>query len=69
MTAKVTPHEIAIGRERRLLGQKQAKLVMPMIGQLIDTWDDVPLDARTDEFEHLGVIIELIANAMEFPDG
>ena len=37
-----------INRERQRRRQRQAKAVMPMIGPLLDAWDDLPNDVKDD---------------------
>ena len=55
-----------INRERQRRRQRQAKAVMPMIGPLLDAWDDLPNDVKDDpELEHLATHINLINDAME----
>jgi hypothetical protein len=52
--------EIANGRKA------QAREVMPMIGGLLDAWDQLPTDVRTDEeLSEVRVWIERINSAME----
>lgn len=52
--------------EVKRLRAAQAKLVMPLIGPLLDAWEQVPNDvACTDELEQLSQLLEDINNAME----
>jgi len=52
--------------ERKSIRRKQARDVMPLIGNLLDAWDDLPNDVKTDpELERLATKIELIDRAME----
>lgn len=53
-------------REVKRLRRVQAKYVMPLIGQLLDAWEQLPNDvACMDELEELSQIIESIEQGME----
>ena len=55
-----------IEKERSTERRRQSKKVMPLIGRLLDAWDDIPNDTKDDEeFEKLANIIGLIDCAME----
>lgn len=55
-----------VGLERNRLRAAQAKAVMPLIGGLLDAWDALTNDLRSDpELEHLKAQIERIDEAME----
>jgi len=48
------------------LRAQQIKVVMPLIGGLLDAWDNLPLDVREDdELEHLRDYIKRIDAGME----
>jgi len=52
--------------ERESIRERQAKDVMSLIGDLLDAWDELPNDVKTDpELERLATKIELIDHAME----
>ena len=52
--------------ERAKIIRAQSKAVMPLIGKLLDAWDDLPNDVKSDpELEHLEKYIDLIDDAME----
>lgn len=54
------------GLERNRGRAAQAKAVMPLIGGLLDAWDGLTNDLRSDtELEHLKAQIERIDEAME----
>ena len=54
--------------ELKRLRQEQAKRVMPMIGGLLDAWDELPNDVSTDpDLENLFACLEGIREAMEGP--
>jgi len=58
-----------IEKERNAERRLQSKKVMPLIGRLLDAWDDIPNDTKDDEeFEKLASIIERIDCAMEGED-
>jgi hypothetical protein len=53
-------------RERNVEIRRQSKQVMPLIGKLLDAWDEIPNDTKYDEeFEKLADIISQIDSAME----
>ena len=55
--------------ERKAIRRKQSRDVMPLIGILLDAWDDLPNDVKTDpELERLAAKIESIDHAMENAD-
>lgn len=55
-----------VTKELQRLRRVQAKYVMPLIGPLLDAWEQVPSDiACSDELEELSVAIEAINDAME----
>ena len=55
-----------IMKEREIIRLKQAKTVMPLIGELLDSWDDLPNDVKSDpELERLSRNIQKIDSAME----
>ena len=55
--------------ERESIRRKQTWDVMPLIGNLLDAWDDLPNDVKTDpELERLADKIESIDRAMENTD-
>ena len=55
-----------ISRERELLREEQTETVMPMIGSLLDRWEDLPNDVKSDpELSALKKAIENILTAME----
>jgi len=55
-----------IREERELLRDIQSKNVMPIIGSLLDAWENVPLDLREDEeLERVAYWIEQIRSRME----
>lgn len=48
------------------LRKKQAEKVMPMIGALLEAWDDLPNDVKSDpELDRLERQIRKIDNGME----
>jgi len=52
--------------ERESIRRRQTRDVMSLIGNLLDAWDDLPNDVKTDpELERLATKIELIDHAME----
>ena len=52
--------------ERESIRRRQAKDVMSLIGDLLDAWDELPNDVKTDpELERLAAKIESIDHAME----
>lgn len=52
--------------ERQIIRLKQAKAVMPLIGCLLDAWDDLPNDVKSDpELEKLSKHVQKIDDAME----
>ena len=52
--------------ERESIRERQAKDVMSLIGDLLDAWDELPNDVKTDpELERLAAKIESIDHAME----
>ena len=52
--------------EREKLRKAQAKLVMPMIGSLLDAWQGLPGDVSEDEeLEPIAEWMEKISEAME----
>jgi len=52
--------------ERKIIRLKQSKDVMPLIGGLLDAWDDLPNDVKSDpELEKLSKHIQKIDDAME----
>ena len=55
-----------MNNEREVISLKQSKDVMLLIGGLLDAWDDLPNDVKSDpELEKLSKHIEKIDNAME----
>jgi len=57
-------HEIAQDRER--IREEQSRNVMPLIGQLLDAWDELPNDVKSDpELNRLAKNIQGIDIAME----
>ena len=53
-------------KERERLRKLQSKKVMPLIGSLLDTWDDIPNDVRdAPELEYLRLCLEKIDDTME----
>ncbi len=55
-----------MNKEQAKLVRLQAINVMPLIGGLLDAWDDLPNDVKGDpELEHLEKYIDLIDDAME----
>jgi len=62
----LTAEEQDISRERELLREEQTETVMPMIGSLLDRWEDLPNDVKSDpELSALKKAIENILTAME----
>lgn len=54
------------GSELSRLRKAQAKAVMPLIGQLLDAFEQLPNDvASIEELQDLSEAIEAINNAME----
>jgi len=52
--------------ERARLRKKQAEAVIPMIGPLLEAWDALPNDVKSDpELERLSRHIEKVDSAME----
>ena len=52
--------------ERQTIRLKQAKGVMPLIGGLLDAWDDLPNDVKSDpELKKLSKHIQKIDDIME----
>jgi len=52
--------------ERERMIKAQAKLVMPMIGPLLDAWQGLPNDVSEDEdLESVAELMEKINEAME----
>ena len=52
--------------KRKTIRLKQAKDVMPLIGGLLDAWDNLPNDVKSDpELEKLSKHIQKIDDAME----
>lgn len=50
-------------REKEL--RRQIRVVMPLIGPLLDIWDDLPNDVKCDEeLKRLSEIINKISGAM-----
>jgi len=57
-------HEIAQDRER--IREEQSRNVMPLIGGLLDAWDELPNDVKSDpELNRLAKNIQRIDTAME----
>jgi len=57
-------HEIAQDRER--IRKEQSRNVMPLIGQLLDAWDELPNDVKSGpELNRLAKNIQRIDIAME----
>jgi hypothetical protein len=55
-----------VNKERARLARLQAINVMPLIGGLLDAWDDLPNDVKYDEeLERLRKHIEKIDDGME----
>ena len=53
-------------KERDKIRKEQSNRVMPMIGKLLDVWDDLPNDVKSDpELNHLAKQINKIDFAME----
>ena len=66
---KPPAEEQDISRERELLREEQTETVMPMIGSLLDRWEDLPGDVKSDpELSALKKSIENILMAMEGED-
>jgi len=64
--ALLTTEEQDISGERELLREEQAETVMPMIGLLLDRWEDLPNDVKSDpELSALKKSINNIRMAME----
>ena len=56
----------AVKRERQGLRIVQAKVVMPLVGPLLDAWEGVPNDVKcTGELGILAHYLDKIAAAME----
>jgi len=56
--------------ERARLRKKQAEAVIPMIGPLLEAWDALPNDVKSDpELERLSRHIEKVDSTMEWTDG
>uniref|UniRef100_A0A6H1ZSG7 Uncharacterized protein n=1 Tax=viral metagenome TaxID=1070528 RepID=A0A6H1ZSG7_9ZZZZ len=52
--------------ERTKIIREQTKAVMPLIGGLLDAWDDLPNDVKCDwELERVARHIQSIDDAME----
>ena len=52
--------------ERNMLRKKQSLVVIPLIGRLLDAWDDLPNDVKSDpELERVAKHIRLIDEGME----
>jgi hypothetical protein len=66
MTKPKTVKGLAIiEHERAMERKKQAKRVMPLIGTLLDRWDDLPGDVKSDpELEKFSRIIQKIGSAI-----
>ena len=55
-----------IEKERERLRKIQSRKVMPLIGNLLDQWDDLPNDVKSfPELERIAKIITKIDDAME----
>lgn len=56
----------SVDKELKRLRAAQAKAVMPLMGQLLDAWEQIPNDVATmDELSELSQLLEDIDNAME----
>ena len=56
----------SIDKERNAARRQQSKVVMPLIGVLLDRWDDLPNDVKSDpELDAIAEIINKIDNGME----
>jgi len=52
--------------EREILRNEQIQNVMPLIGKLLDIWDDLPNDVKSDpELNYLSRCMQKIDMAME----
>ena len=55
-----------IDKERAYERRRQAKTVMPLIGVLLDYWDGLPNDVKSDpELENIAEVIGKINDGME----
>ena len=56
-------------KEKDKIRKEQANAVMPMIGKLLDAWDDLPNDVKSDpELKYISKCINKIDRAMEGED-
>lgn len=61
-----------VSKELEQLRRKQMRAVMPLIGPLLDAWDDVPNDLKGEIEEgatDLAEALDSIRDAMEGDDG
>ena len=55
-----------INKEREKIRKQQSNGVMPLIGRLLDVWDDLPNDCKADEeFKGIANVIQEISEIME----
>lgn len=55
-----------IAASRRYMRARQSRRAMPLIGPLLDRWDELPNDVKCDEeLEKVAAVIERIDAAME----
>lgn len=67
--AEEISHKVLVEIERGVARLTQAKAVMPMIGPLLDAWDGIPNDVKSDEeMSELRKHLNAIAYAMEKPE-
>ena len=58
-----------IVQDREHIREEQSRNVMPLIGQLLDAWDELPNDVKSDpELNRLAKNIQRIDTAMEEED-
>lgn len=61
-----------VSKELEQLRRKQMRAVMPLVGPLLDAWDDVPNDLKGEIEEgatDLAEALDSIRDAMEGDDG
>jgi hypothetical protein len=55
-----------IEKERNNARKLLSKKIMPLVGSLLDAWDNIPNDTKYDEeFEELANVIEQIGSIMD----
>ena len=66
VTELPTQDENSVSQERENIRREQSRLVMPLIGDLLDRWDELPNDVKGyEEWDRVAKVIVKIDCAME----